>query len=130
VPRRPVPLFEFFDKPRRRDSAIVPYGLAWRDSADPEAFFSVNWMEGTGELYVVRVPDSPTRPYPALSLMHVTSREETEGLTIEVLTTVPERAAVDALLRGWEEFMALADSLGWVRAQVAQIAGVARTRYP
>ena len=124
MPRRPVPLFEFFDKAPRRDSGLVPYGLAWRDGADPEAFFSLHWIEDTGELYVVRVPDAPRRPYPALTLLRVTSLRETEGLTVEVLAKLPNRAEVERTLCGWEEFMPLGDSLGWVRARVGAPAGL------
>jgi hypothetical protein len=43
-----------------------------------------------------------------------------EDLTVDVLGTVPGRAAVEAVMSGWEDAMAAGpDSVAWVRDRIA-----------
>ncbi|GAC1375439.1 MAG: hypothetical protein NVSMB32_18360 [Actinomycetota bacterium] len=47
----------------------------------------------------------------------------TEELTVEILAVMPTRAAVDALLQGWQAAMGEKGSLTWLRSRLAE-AGV------
>jgi hypothetical protein len=117
--RKTVDLFDFYDRCARQRSEVIDFGRAWRDMTDPAAAYSLHWIVDTGELYVLRIPDDAPHGYQLPNLVRVTSRWETEGLTAEVLDTIVERVEVEALLRGWEEYMPLPDSLMWVREAVA-----------
>lgn len=46
---------EFYDADeQRRSSQEFPYGLEWKDAADPAHFYDVFWVADTGELYTMR----------------------------------------------------------------------------
>lgn len=55
---------QFYDAdPRRRESAEQLFGNVWRDANDPGHQYDLAWIEGTGELYVMRKP-VPAGPEP------------------------------------------------------------------
>ena len=118
-PRKSVTLYDFYDNPRRQHSEVLDFGRAWRDATDGAATYSIHWIVDTGELYALRTPGDAPHPYAVPSLVRVTSRLETEGLTVELLGVFHERSDVECILAGWEEFMPLPDSLEWVRDRVA-----------
>jgi hypothetical protein len=113
-------LYDFFDNPHRQRSVVLDFGRGWRDVADDAATYSIHWIAGTGELYVIRTPDDAPHRYVVPGLARVSSRWESEGLTVEVLGSFRARADLENTLRGWEEFMPLPDSLSWVREQVGE----------
>jgi hypothetical protein len=41
-----------------------------------------------------------------------------KDMTVEILTVVPDRAAVDAMLDGWQDAMTAPNSIAWVRERV------------
>ena len=109
-------LKDFYDAdPRRRASEELEFGSDWSDGG---ARTQVSWIEATGELYAMRDPlgslvtdvIGDTRASPVAD----------KDLTVEPLGTVPGRAAVEAVMSGWETAMASGpDSLAWVRERIA-----------
>jgi hypothetical protein len=111
-----VDLNDFYDAdPRRRASEELEFGSDWNDDG---ARTQVSWIEATGELYAMRDPlgalvtdvIGDTRASPVAD----------KDLSVEPLGTVPGRAAVEAVMSGWENAMASGpDSLAWVRERIA-----------
>jgi hypothetical protein len=111
-----VDLNDFYDAdPRRRASEELEFGSDWTDGG---ARTQVSWVETTGELYAMRDPlgalvtdvIGDTRASPVAD----------EDLTVEELGTVPGRAAVEAVMSGWETAMTAGpDSIVWVRERIA-----------
>ena len=95
---------DFYDRdPRRRASEEIEFGREWSESG---LRFEVSWIADTGEVYLM------AEPY---------SRREisTESVTVEVLGVIEGRDAINSVLAGWQEAMAKAGSLAWVRERVA-----------
>ena len=98
---------EFYDQdPRRRASDEVEFGREWTEQ---HGRFEVSWIAETGEVYAMAEPRG----------RHGVT---TESMTVEVLGVVEGRDAIDAALDGWEGAMPHPESLGWVRARVAEAA--------
>jgi len=79
---------------------------------------SVSWVEATGELYAMSDPlgglvtdvIGDTRATPVAD----------DDLVVEVLGVVTGRAAVEAVMSGWENAMPAGDdSISWVRDRIA-----------
>jgi hypothetical protein len=92
---------EFYDgDPRRRPSAEIELGTDWHDAHGTR--YEVNWVEDTGELYVMRepVPHAVEDPFGGL---HFSMRAREEGqMTVHVLDGWP-----DAMVRdGGAEWLA------------------------
>ena len=107
---------EFYDADeRRRTSEEVELGREWTDAAGNR--FELSWVEDTGELYLMAEPVEAVEMDPVgdtrVDDLPVTL------VTVEILATVPDRAALDTLLAGWEREMPKRGSLDWVRRQVA-----------
>ena len=117
--KRLITLYDFYDHPARLKSDVVDFGRGWRDIADEAAAYSLHWIADTGELYLLRVPDESPHAFAVPSLVRVTSRLETEGLSVEVLEVFERRRDVERALSRWQEFMPLPDSLTWLRETVA-----------
>jgi hypothetical protein len=103
---------EFYDAdPRRRQSAEVEFGRDWSDDAGGRT--EVSWVADTGELYLMNEPIEPlySDGLGDVEVQHV----KAEDMTVEILTVVPTRAAVDAMLDGWQDVMNTPDSVAWVR---------------
>ena len=99
---------EFYDQdPRRRASDEIEFGREWSEN---DRRFEVSWVADTGEVYVM------TEQY---------SRREisTESVTVEVLGVIEGRDAINSALAGWQEAMAIPNSLAWVRERVAGNSG-------
>ncbi len=110
---------QFYDAdPRRRASDEVEFGRDWSDGSGVRS--ELSWVADTGELYVMREPDAPIDMDPIGD--EVVESLDTNLLTVEVLGVVEGRAAVDALLQGWQDEMVKPNSLDWVRTRVAQSA--------
>ena len=98
---------EFYDQdPRRRASDETEFGREWSENGQR---FEVSWIADTGEVYAMAEPRG----------RHGVT---TESMTVEVLGVVEGRDAIDAALDGWEGAMPHPESLGWVRARVAEAA--------
>ena len=115
---------EFYDADeRRRASAEIELGTEWRDKAGVR--YELNWVEDTGELYVMRepVPHEWTDPFGGI---HVNAGEDapTAGMTVAVVARIATRDELERILSGWEARMDMPDSTGWLET-VLRTAGVA-----
>ncbi len=63
ITSRPMDIEEFYDgDPRRRPSAEIELGTDWHDAHGTT--YEVNWVEDTGELYLMREPAPHVRRGP------------------------------------------------------------------
>ena len=108
---------EFYDEDaRRRSSVEVEFGQDWRDAHGVR--YELSWVEDTGELYVMRepAPSGWATPFGGIHARgsHSTDEKELEGMTVEVVGTVPSREEVERLLEGWQEAVEGPDSVAWL----------------
>ena|SRR6516164_5926924 len=106
---------EFYDAdPRRRQSAEVEFGRDWSDDRGGRS--EISWVADTGELYVMNEPIEPiySDGLGDVELQRVNAKD----MTVEILAVVPTRAAVDAMLGGWQDAMGTENSVAWVRDRV------------
>ncbi len=118
VPPGSVTVERFYDEnPLRRDSAELDLGDGWRDAAQARCTFTVFWLEDTGEVYALRVPD-PTAP------VHDGAGDFWFGgtafgpATVEVLGRARTRQELDAWLGERHTKISDPDGLGWIRLQL------------
>ena len=105
---------EFYEQDeRRRASAELEFGGEWRDRYGVR--HELNWVEDTGELYVMRepVPHEWADPFGGI---HMKKDDQTamEGMTVAVVGTVADRATLEHDLAGWEDAMGQPDSVAWL----------------
>ncbi len=102
---------EFYDAdPRRRESAEIEFGADWHDAAGVR--YELNWIEDTGELYVMREPTEQVAEDPFGDFF--LTRVPASGLVVRVLTRLSDRAHVEQILDGWRKAIAGPDSTSWV----------------
>lgn len=123
---------EFYDAdPRRRSSAEVELGRDWRDAAGVR--YELSWVEGTGELYVVRepAPSGWATPFGGIHFRgtHSTDEKEIAGMTVAVLGTISSHEDLEQILSGWEDAIAQPDSVAWLVARLRD-AGVVTSSPP
>jgi hypothetical protein len=108
---------EFYDAdPRRRESEEIEFGREWSDANGLRT--ELSWVADTGELYSMAEPAGSVEMDP-LGDTRVDDLP-TELLTVEIFGIVPERAAIDQLLAGWEGAMDKGpNSIQWVRDRLA-----------
>jgi hypothetical protein len=115
---------EFYESDdRRRRSAEIELGTEWRNKVGVR--FELNWVEDTGELYVMRepVPHQWMGPFGGI---HVSSGDDapTDGMTVAVVARIGTRSELERILGGWESEMAKPDSTAWLEDRL-QSSGVA-----
>lgn len=108
---------EFYDADeRRRRSAELELGREWHDQYGVR--YELNWVEDTGELYVMRepVPFESIDPFGAIHVAgtHKVDEAEVRGMTVTVVGTVASRDEVERALDGWAEAMEGEDSMAWL----------------
>jgi hypothetical protein len=107
---------QFYDEdPRRRSSDEVEFGRDWSDAAGGRC--EISWVVDTGELYVMSEPNAPINMDPVGD--EYIERLPTESVTVVILGVVPDRAALDAVLDGWQQAMGTKNSVNWVRERLA-----------
>jgi hypothetical protein len=94
--------------PRRRHSRETELGRAWTDGAEPDHFFSVTYVEDTGEVYAMR--SGLRAPPPLIDGFAV------EDSPVEILGVVGPNQDIESRLRGWEEAQSRPNSLSWLRS--------------
>jgi hypothetical protein len=107
-----VDIEEFYDADeRRRRSAELELGRDWHDQY--QVRYELNWVEDTGELYVMREPYAyeSLDPFGGIHVAgtHGVDEAEVEGMTVSVVGTVADRQTLEQALEGWEEAMAAVD---------------------
>ena len=114
---------EFYEAdPRRRASAELEMGSEWldRDGVRHE----LNYVEDTGELYVLREP-SPHVTEDPFGGMHVSvAPGYDEKMTVHIVANVADKEELHRILAGWQEHMASADGAQWLGDRL-RAAGVA-----
>lgn len=127
---------------KRRYSAEFSYGLMWRSEQDESSLYDLFWVQDTGEVYLMRKPAPPEWPHfvhhdrygevgvieLAGELLHPRHRDAKEGapspvgsdvdfvpLEVEVVAVVDSRAALESAIAGWENEMARADGVEWLK---------------
>lgn len=114
---------EFYDADdRRRRSAELELGREWHDQYGVR--YELNWVEDTGELYVMRqpVPFESIDPFGAIHVAgtHGVDPAEVRGMTVTVVGTVATRQALEQAVDGWEDAMGAEDSMGWLVGRLRQ----------
>lgn len=115
---------EFYDlDQRRRASAEVELGTEWRDASNVR--YELNWVEDTGELYVMRepVPHEWEDPFGGIHV-NASDKAPVDGLTVEIVAKIDDRTRLDEVLGGWESAMGGSDGISWLVRQLKS-AGVA-----
>ncbi len=117
----PVDIEEFYDEDeRRRSSAELELGIEWRDKYGVR--HELNWVEDTGELYVMRepVPREWADPFGGIHVSgsHREDETEVEGMTVSVVGLVSDRDELERLVDGWEAAMGEPDSVAWLVARL------------
>ncbi len=118
-----VDIEEFYDADeRRRHSAEIELGREWRDQYDVR--YELNWVEDTGELYVMRepVPIETIDPFGGIHVVgsHRVDQGEVDGMTVTVVGSVASRAEMEGALDGWEDAMDGPDSVAWLVERLRQ----------
>ena len=114
---------EFYDgDPRRRPSAEIELGTDWRDKQGVR--HEVNWVEDTGELYVMREP-APHVTEDPFGGLHVSTRPGYEDqMTVHIVARIDSADELHRVFAGWQEAMAGENGAEWLADRLRQ-AGVA-----
>jgi hypothetical protein len=106
-----VDIEEFYDADdRRRSSDELQFGQDWHDRHGRR--YELNWIEDTGELFVMQDDLPPMWSDPFGDLMPLPA--DADDLGVRVLKRVHGRDQVVELLAGWEQAMAGPDSVAWL----------------
>ena len=107
---------EFYDADsRRRRSAELQFGQDWHDREGRR--YELNWIEDTGELYVMQDDPTPLWFDPFGDVIPVMANAEALG--VRVIKHVHGRETVERLLAGWEEAMPQEDSVSWLVERIS-----------
>ncbi len=100
----PMDIDEFYEAdPRRRGSAELELGSDWMDADGVR--HELNYVEDTGELYVLREP-SPHVTEDPFGGMHVSAPPGYDDkMTVHVIAKVDSVDRVHQILEGWQEAM-------------------------
>ncbi len=114
---------EFYEAdPRRRASAELELGAEWLDKDNVR--HELNYVEDTGELYVLREP-SPHVSEDPFGGMHVKpSPDYDKKMTVHVIANIPTKDDVHRILKGWQDHMMTPDGAQWLGDHL-RAAGVA-----
>lgn len=121
LPPRSMTVDQFYEQnPLRRSSAEIDLGDGWRAAEEAGCTFSVFWLEQTGEVYALRVPN----PYTI-----VTGGAGDHGLggsslgpaTVEILGQARTREELDQRLVGWELKISDSNGVDWIRSQLSAL---------
>jgi hypothetical protein len=109
-----VDIEQFYDADeRRRQSAEVELGTEWRDAQGVR--YELNWIEDTGELYVMMEPPPPEWEGP-FGDIHVQTgdRAHVDAMTVSVIAQVESHERLEQVLDGWQAAMEGEDSVNWL----------------
>jgi hypothetical protein len=114
---------EFYEgDPRRRPSAELELGTEWLDADNVR--HELNYVEDTGELYVLREPAPHVAEDPFGGLYPSTSPDYDKKMTVHVIARIPTKDDVHRILEGWQEAMQRPDAADWLSERL-RAAGVA-----
>jgi hypothetical protein len=108
--------------PRRRSSAELELGTDWKD-ADGVSH-ELNYVEDTGELYVLREP-APHVSEDPFGGLHVSAPAGYDHkMTVHVIAQIGTKDDLHRILNGWQEAMTRPDGAQWLGDRL-RTAGVA-----
>jgi hypothetical protein len=106
-----VDIEEFYEEdPRRQKSEELQFGRDWHDAHGRR--YELNWVEDTGELYVMQDDPPPVWMDPFGDVIPIPA--DVDDLRVRVLKLVPGRDQLMQLLDGWEDVEAQPDSIAWL----------------
>ena len=119
----PMDIEEFYDAdPRRRPSPEIELGTEWYDAQGTR--YEVNWVEGTGELYVMREPVPHMTEDPFGGIHSSMSSKDEKKMTVNVVAQIASHDELHKILDGWQGAMAGDGGAEWL-AERLRVAGVA-----
>jgi hypothetical protein len=114
---------EFYEAdPRRRQSAELELGTEWLD--EDNVRHELNYVEDTGELYVLREPSPHIREDPFGGLYFSEPPDYDKKMTVHVIANIPDKDQVHQILKGWQDHMLTPGGGQWLGDQL-RAAGVA-----
>ena len=120
---RRMDIDEFYEAdPRRRASAELELGTEWLDMDNVR--HELNYVEDTGELYVLREPSPHVREDPFGGLRFSTPPGYDKKMTVHVIARIPTKDDVHRILEGWQDHMTDPDGDQWLGDRLRE-AGVA-----
>jgi hypothetical protein len=114
---------QFYDAdPRRRPSAEMELGGEWYDSSGLR--YELNYVEDTGELYVMQEPPPHEWEDPFGGIHVVPGQDYGNELLVRVVATIDTVDALHTILDGWQEAMRADGGAEWLAGRL-RAAGVA-----
>jgi hypothetical protein len=118
-----VDIDEFYESdPRRRPSAELELGTQWKDKDGVN--HELNYVEDTGELYVLREPAPHVSEDPFGGLHISTDPGFDSKITVHIVAKIDSVDRLHEILEGWQEAMSRDDGAEWL-GQRLRSAGVA-----
>ena len=110
---RPMDIDEFYEAdPRRRASAELELGTEWLDKDGVR--HELNYVEDTGELYVLREPSPHVSEDPFGGLWVKTPPGYDHKMTVHVIANIATTDQLHEILTGWQQEMASPDGPQWL----------------
>lgn len=107
----------FYDgNPKRRSSKEYSFGRDWTDAGGTR--WELNWVEDTGEVYVMREAGEPLIMDPLGDI--AVPDLPADQVTVEIVATIESLEAVEDTFSGWAAAQAGVGSLDWVRARAGE----------
>ena len=120
---RPMDIDEFYEAdPRRRSSAELELGTEWLDADGIR--HELNYVEDTGELYVLREPAPHVTEDPFGGLFVKAPPGYEHKMTVHVIASIPTKDELHGILAGWQDHMSAKDGPQWLGDRLRE-AGVA-----
>jgi hypothetical protein len=113
-----VDIEQFYDADeRRRESPEVELGTEWRDAKNVR--YELNWVQDTGELYVMAEPPPPEWGGP-FGDIHVRTGDNAPvtGMSVSVVARIPSHEELERVLSGWQAAMAGTDGVSWLASRL------------
>ncbi len=110
---------EFYDADeRRRESPEVELGTEWRDAKGVR--YELNWVQDTGELYVMVEPPPPEWEGP-FGDIHVRTGDNAPvtGMSVFVVAHIQSHKELERVLSGWQGAMAEPDGVSWLAGRLS-----------
>ena len=119
---------EFYDAdPRRRASAEIELGTEWHDAQD--VHYELNYIEDTGELYVVQEPPPSEWADPFGGIHVINNPNYEKQLGVRVVGHIESVDLMHQILDGWQKAMTSDESVQWL-AERLRVSGVATAASP
>ncbi len=112
---------EFYEADeRRRQSSEVELGTEWSDSHGNR--YELNWIEDTGELYVMAEP-APHTTADLFGGIYVGSVEKApmDMMTVSVIAQIETREELEKILSGWQDAMSKPGGANWLYERVKSL---------